>query len=203
MHSVTFEQQLINPSKIICIGRNYLAHIRELGNAVPNELVVFLKPNSAITQTLHAEHMGEALHYEAELAYLYQQGKFVAVAASLDLTKRALQTKLKDKGLPWEKAKAFDQSALFSEFVAISDNDEPLSIVLTIDDCIKQKESNTLMIHKPSQILQEVESWLTLEDGDIVMTGTPKGVGQMNENSLFVGQVMRGDDCLVEARWQS
>ncbi|QOL26767.1 fumarylacetoacetate hydrolase family protein [Thalassotalea sp. LPB0316] len=203
MQTVTFNKQAITPSKIVCIGRNYLAHIQELGNAVPDELVVFLKPNSAITEKLNRHHLGEVLHYEAELAYLYQGGRFSAVALGLDLTKRGLQSQLKSKGLPWEKAKAFNGSALFSEFMPIEDNDIPLTLSLTIDGELKQHASNQLMMHKPSDILAQLSSWLTLEDGDIVMTGTPQGVGEVTQNSDFVGGVWLQQEKLVEVKWRS
>ena len=116
MNVVNFEEQSISPSKIICIGRNYVDHIAELGNEVPDEMVVFLKPNSAISSKLQSYHQ-EPLHYEAELCFLYQQGHFTAVAIGLDLTKRNLQAKLKTKGLPWERAKSFNGAAVFSDFV--------------------------------------------------------------------------------------
>ncbi|MGL5358272.1 MAG: fumarylacetoacetate hydrolase family protein, partial [Shewanella sp.] len=111
----------IYPTKIVCIGRNYVDHIHELGNEIPEDMVVFVKPNSAITTQLHSQHQGEALHYEAELCFLFQGGRFSHVAVGLDLTKRALQNQLKAKGLPWERAKAFDGAALLSPFIAIED----------------------------------------------------------------------------------
>ena len=100
--------QLITPSKVVCIGRNYVDHIKELANEMPDQMVVFIKPNSAISTRLFAKHNDDALHFEAELSFLYQGGKFTAVALGLDLTKREVQGTLKAKGLPWERAKAFD-----------------------------------------------------------------------------------------------
>ena len=180
----------ITPSKIVCIGRNYVDHIKELANEMPDEMVVFIKPNSAISSTLPAIHNHDALHYEAELSFLYQGGKFTAVALGLDLTKRQVQGKLKAKGLPWERAKAFDQSAIFSDFVSIEQADiKKLNLSLMINDVLKQQGGVNLMMAKPDEILQELQTFLSLEDGDIVMTGTPKGVGVINLSDDFFGQV--------------
>jgi len=210
MKSVNFEDTKVVPSKIICIGRNYVDHIKELGNQLPdevisNEVIVFLKPNSAISDELKSVHQ-EPLHYEAELCFLYQKenehpGKFCAVAIGLDLTKRALQTKLKAKGLPWERAKAFDGAALFSAFVAIDNIDEALQLELTIDNQIVQAGGVDLMMIKPDAILTELESFLTLENGDIVMTGTPKGVGEIIAGSIFSGKVITKNNVLVSVQW--
>ena len=190
MKSVDFDGKKIIPSKIICIGRNYVDHIAELGNEVPEEMVVFLKPNSAISTQLQSFHQ-EPLHYEAELCFLYQQdksqkdesqkesnqqGKYTAVAVGLDLTKRNLQAKLKAKGLPWERAKGFNGAAVFSDFVKIDTIDTSLCLELIIDGNIIQVGGVELMMYKPDLILEQLSSFMTLEDGDIVMTVTPKGV---------------------------
>lgn len=200
MNTVIVNEKPITPSKIICIGRNYVDHIAELNNEVPDEMVVFLKPNSAISTQLNSFHQ-EALHYEAELCFLYQQGKFTAVAIGLDLTKRDLQSKLKAKGLPWERAKAFNGSAVFSEFVMIDEIDNDLSLILSIDEKTIQAGSVELMMIKPNNILVELQSFIDLEDGDIVMTGTPKGVGKIASASQFIGKVMHQGNTLVSATW--
>ena len=200
MNTVIVNEKPITPSKIICIGRNYVDHIAELNNEVPDEMVVFLKPNSAISTQLNSFHQ-EALHYEAELCFLYQQGKFTAVAIGLDLTKRDLQSKLKAKGLPWERAKAFNGSAVFSEFVMIDEIDNDLSLILSIDEKTIQAGGVELMMIKPNNILVELQSFIDLEDGDIVMTGTPKGVGKIASASQFIGKVMHQGNTLVSATW--
>lgn len=200
MNTVIVNEKPITPSKIICIGRNYVDHIAELNNEVPDEMVVFLKPNSAISTQLNSFHQ-EALHYEAELCFLYQQGKFTAVAIGLDLTKRDLQSKLKAKGLPWERAKAFNGSAVFSEFVMIDEIDNDLSLILSIDEKTIQAGGVELMMIKPNDILVELQSFIDLEDGDIVMTGTPKGVGKIASASQFIGKVMHQGNTLVSATW--
>jgi 2-keto-4-pentenoate hydratase/2-oxohepta-3-ene-1,7-dioic acid hydratase in catechol pathway len=164
-------------------------------------MVVFCKPNSAITDMLCADHGAESLHYEAELSFLYQSGQFTAVALGLDLTKRALQTRLKNKGLPWERAKAFDGSAIFSEFVAIEQNTiNQLQLLLTINGVDKQQGGVSSMIIKPEQILKELQTFISLEDGDIVMTGTPKGVGKINRNDNFVGKVYLNTPSAITAK---
>ncbi len=205
MKSVKLNNKCFTPSKIICIGRNYVEHIEELGNEVPEELVVFLKPNSAISEQLQSFHQ-EALHYEAELCFLYQkntgeQGKFIGVAVGLDLTKRNLQAKLKTKGLPWERAKAFNGAAVFSEFKAIDSISDDLSIELSINDVITQAGGVALMMVKPDDILIQLNSFLDLEDGDIVMTGTPKGVGQIKSGSKFSAKVLSHGEELICASW--
>lgn len=200
MKAVVVEQKLIVPSKIICIGRNYVDHIAELGNEIPDEMVVFLKPNSAISTQLQSFHH-EALHYEAELCFMYQQGKFTSVAIGLDLTKRKLQAQLKAKGLPWERAKAFNGAAVFSDFVRIDAIDDSMSLSLAIDGNIIQEGGVELMMVKPDEILTQLQSFIDLEDGDIVMTGTPKGVGEIISGSKFTGEVLCQGKTLVCSTW--
>jgi len=200
MKTVIVDKKQVTPSKIICIGRNYVDHIAELGNEVPDEMVVFLKPNSAISSQLQSFHQ-EVLHYEAELCFLYQQGQFSAVAIGLDLTKRTLQAQLKSKGLPWERAKAFNGAAVFSDFVPINEIDNDLSLVLSIDGNLTQAGGVELMMVKPDDILTQLQDFIDLEDGDIVMTGTPKGVGKIVSGSQFNGKVICQDKTLVSATW--
>ncbi len=203
--------QQITPSKVVCIGRNYVDHIKELANEMPDEMVVFIKPNSAISSTLLAKHNDDVLHYEAELSFLYQGGKFIAVGLGLDLTKREVQGKLKAKGLPWERAKAFDQSAIFSDFVSIEQEDiKKLNLSLLINNELKQQGGVNLMMEKPDDILNELQTFLSLEDGDIVMTGTPKGVGVITQSDNFVGQVSLNENnnqthsrVLLSGQWQA
>lgn len=207
MKSVVVGDSVVVPTKIICIGRNYVDHIHELGNEVPDDMVVFLKPNSAISTVLLSEHQGESLHYETELCFMYQGGRFSRVAVGLDLTKRDLQSKLKTKGLPWERAKAFDGAALFSPFVTIDDTEAPLHFTLSINDNLVQEGNTDLMIYNPQTILSEVQAFISLDDGDIVMTGTPKGVGNIPANSVFNVTLSRGvqadTEILLEWQWLS
>mgnify|MGYP000167991775 CR=1 FL=1 len=191
---------IIHPSKVICIGRNYVEHIYELANEIPDEMVVFLKPNSSISQSLISFHQ-EPLHYEAELCFVYQNGIFSAVGFGLDLTKRGLQSQLKSQGLTWERAKAFDGSAVFSEFVKINSIEPTLSVQLKINGGIVQQGGIELMMYKPDEILKELQSFMTLQDGDIVMTGTPKGVGLIYQGDTFEGSILIENKIKVSAQW--
>lgn len=201
MQTIILDGKAIAPSKLVCVGRNYVEHINELDNEVPEEMVVFLKPNSAIGKEVNAFHQ-EDLHYEAELCFVYQEGRFGAVGFGLDLTKRALQSKLKAKGLPWERAKAFDGSAVLSEFVSIEKIEQSMTLELRINDKLIQQGGIELMIYKPDEILAQIQSFMTLEDGDVVMTGTPKGVGKVESGAKFQGKVLSNNRELISAYWQ-
>lgn len=200
MNSILVNQNSVIPSKIVCVGRNYSEHIVELGNAIPDNMVLFSKPNSAISRTLHSFHQ-EPLHYEGELCFLIKKGSIRAVGFGLDLTKRQLQKDLKSKGLPWERAKAFDGSAVFSQFVEIMELPDSLSFTLTINQQLAQEGHSHQMLHSPNQILDEINSFMSLNDGDIVMTGTPKGVGQVNSGDVFNAQVLSNNKVLIESNW--
>ena len=205
MNKISVGNRKITPSKIVCVGRNYVAHIEELNNEIPQEIVFFLKPNSALSEELHSFHQvpfhQEPLHYEAELCFLYEDGRFSAVGLGLDITKRALQSQLKEKGLPWERAKAFDGSAVFSPFVEIPSISENLQLELAINKKIIQSGSIHLMIHKPDEIVSELLTFMSLNEGDVVMTGTPKGVGVINKDDVFVGRVMDGGEVMTRVEW--
>jgi len=202
MKTIIVDNKKIIPSKIVCIGRNYVEHIVELGNEIPDEMVVFNKPNSAISTTLNSHHQ-EQLHYEGELCFVVNNGTFSAVGFGLDLTKRTLQGKLKGKGLPWERAKAFNGAAVFSDFVKIEQDDvnESLRLELTINDQVIQQGGVELMMYKPVDILAELKSYTELYDGDIVMTGTPKGVGIVSKGDIFKGSVIKNNKTLVSQSW--
>lgn len=200
MNTITVDGKVVTPSKIICIGRNYVEHIAELGNEVPDDMVVFTKPNSAISHTLVATQ-GEPIHYEGEICFMYEKGEFSAVGFGLDLTKRQLQGQLKAKGLPWERAKAFDGAAIFSDFTSINNMHENYEIQLTINDELTQKGDVSLMMYSPAIILKELALFMTLEDGDIVMTGTPKGVGVIHARDKFTGSIWLNDEALLLSSW--
>ncbi len=200
MKTIVIGNRTTTPSKIVCVGRNYVAHIEELGNPVPDEMVVFMKPNSAISDELRATHI-EQLHYEGELSFVYEGGRFSAVGFGIDLTRRALQSRLKEKGLPWERAKAFDGSATFSPFVEIGNDIDSLSMRLEINGREVQSGTIELMMYKPADILAGLSGFLTLNDGDIVMTGTPAGVGPVTAGEVFTGQVTMGNELIVTATW--
>jgi len=200
VHTIYCQGHTIAPSKVVCIGRNYVAHIEELGNEVPEDMVVFLKPNSALGDTLYAAH-GEPLHYEGEIAFLVEGGQLTAVGFGLDLTKRKLQSQLKEKGLPWERAKAFDGAALYTEFVPLTVTVEQLSLELRVDGELRQQGGVPLMMYPPQAILDNLAGFMTLEDGDIIMTGTPAGVGEILAGQHFHGRILAAGKVLVEGNW--
>jgi 2-keto-4-pentenoate hydratase/2-oxohepta-3-ene-1,7-dioic acid hydratase in catechol pathway len=189
------------PSKILCVGRNYVEHINELGNEIPENMVVFNKPNSSIASELYS-YLDEPLHYEAEICFLVRNQQLYAVGFGLDLTKRSLQSKLKQKGLPWERAKAFDNSAKFSRFIPLSDMDvSELEVELFINSMRMQLGGTKQMLYKPDVILQELASYTELQDGDIVMTGTPQGVGEIVAGDRFLGRIKYSGRAIVEVEW--
>lgn len=198
MNFIEFNQQHIIPSKVVCIGRNYAEHIKELNNAVPDEMVFFIKPNSAVSSQLVFPKNQMSCHYEAEICFLVQNNEFVGVGFGLDLTLREVQTVLKQKGLPWERAKAFDGSAVFSEFIPFSYDAQNLQIELYINEVLVQQGSISQMINQPHAILKEAQTFLSFEDGDILMTGTPSGVGQMKKGDIFLGKILLNDSVLVQ-----
>lgn len=198
--TVNLDKRTFTPSKVVCIGRNYVEHIAELGNEIPDEMVVFNKPNSAISSQLQAFHQ-EQLHYEGELCFLVENGQFAAVGFGLDLTKRSLQSKLKAKGLPWERAKAFNGAAVLSDFVSIDMIDDSLSLELSINGEVIQAGGVELMMYKPKDILTELATFIDLEDGDVMMTGTPKGVGVVNLGDVFLAKVLQDNKVLLSHQW--
>ncbi|MFA0086611.1 fumarylacetoacetate hydrolase family protein [Vibrio sp. E150_011] len=201
MKTVLVDDEQFAPSKVLCVGRNYVEHIEELGNEIPENMVVFNKPNSSIATELHS-YLDEPLHYEAEICLLVKNNTFYGVGFGLDLTKRALQSRLKAKGLPWERAKAFHHSAKFSRFVSLQGIDmDELEVELFINSMRMQLGGTKQMIYKPDVILGELLSYTDLEDGDIVMTGTPKGVGEIMAGDRFLGRIKHGDATLIEIEW--
>ncbi len=200
MHTVSVDKREIVPSKIVCVGQNYVKHIEELGNEVPDNMVLFMKPNSAIADTL-VSFRQEPIHYEGELCFVVEDGRFSAVGFGLDLTKRALQKKLREKGLPWERAKTFNGAAVFSRFVDISDSAALFSVRLDINGTTVQSGDVTHMLYKPDEILAEIKTFLTLNDGDIVMTGTPSGAGALNKGDTCTGSILENGRVIVRGDW--
>ncbi len=205
MKTVRYLNENVTPSKIICIGRNYVAHAKELGNAVPSQPVIFIKPNSAISQTLSSgasSASSNTNHYEGELCFMVKNGELSGIGFGLDLTKRQIQQQLKEAGLPWERAKAFDGAAVLSNFVSVAHSDiHCLSMTLKIDGQIVQQGNVGQMLFKPAKILGEIKTFLSLEDGDVIMTGTPEGVGPVIGGSEYTGIVSLDDKILVQASW--
>lgn len=201
MRYIDLDDKKIIPSKVVCIGRNYVEHIKELNNEMPEEMVFFIKPNSAISNKLIFPKNQKSCHYEAELSFLIEDDKVSAVAFGLDLTLREVQTKLKEKGLPWERAKAFNNSAVFSKFVSFDKDINDLSFELYINDELRQEGNTSLMINKVDEIIKEAKTFLSFEDGDILMSGTPKGVGKFTLGDKFVGKIIYKDKILLEVEF--
>ncbi|RTZ66319.1 MAG: FAA hydrolase family protein [Aquificaceae bacterium] len=202
MKTINIATSQLSPSKIICIGRNYVEHIQELDNDIPSEPVIFLKPNSAISEQLIAGKE-ETHHYEGEICFLIKNNQLYGVGLGLDITKRQLQSRLKEKGLPWERAKAFDGSAVFSDFICLDVAVESLRMMLYRNDALKQHANYTLMMNKPNDLLQEIQQFMSTEDGDIIMTGTPKGVGEYHQGDTFTMHLYSADNLLLSQTWQA
>ena len=198
MNKIFLDDVEIIPSKVVCIGRNYMDHIAELNNEIPEDMVFFIKPNSAISNRLNFPKNQNSCHYEAEISFLIEDDKISGVGFGLDLTLREVQSKLKEKGLPWERAKAFDGAAVFSKFVSFSGDVSKLEIELYINNELKQKGDYSLMINKPNEIINEAKTFLSFEDGDILMSGTPKGVGEFNVGDIFIGKILYENRVLIE-----
>jgi 2-keto-4-pentenoate hydratase/2-oxohepta-3-ene-1,7-dioic acid hydratase in catechol pathway len=189
--------------KIICIGRNYASHIEELKNERPSEPVVFMKPDSAILLKQHPfviPEFSEDIHHEIELIVkISKVGKYIEpkyahkyyeeVSVGIDFTARDLQAKLKEKGLPWEKAKAFDGSAVIGEFLPKSQfvSLENITFELTNNNSIVQKGNTNRMLWNIDELISYVSQFFTLKIGDIIFTGTPEGVAAVNPNDVLEG----------------
>ena len=195
MNSIIYENKTITPSKVICVGRNYVEHIKELNNETPDTMVLFNKPNSAITDTLL--YIQEDCRFEGEISFLIKDNKIDGIGFGLDLTKAQIQNKMKEKGLPWERAKGFDNSAVFSEFVKFNGDIKTIEMKLSINGDLAQHATYDLMIYKPDKILSEISSFMSFEDGDIIMSGTPKGVATYKQNDEFVGEIYMDEKLII------
>jgi 2-keto-4-pentenoate hydratase/2-oxohepta-3-ene-1,7-dioic acid hydratase in catechol pathway len=189
--------------KIICIGRNYTNHIAELKNERPTEPVVFMKPDSAVLLKQHPfviPEFSEEIHHEIEIIVkINKVGKYIEpkfahkyydeISVGIDFTARDLQEKLKAKGLPWEKAKAFDGSAVIGDFLPKSDfvSMENLTFELTNNAKTVQKGNTSLMLWKIDELVSYVSQYFTLKIGDIIFTGTPEGVAAVKPNDVLEG----------------
>ncbi len=189
--------------KIICIGRNYAKHIAELQNEKPLNPVIFLKPDSAIllkNQPFFIPPFSKEVHYEVEiLVKIKKVGKYIdqkfahtyydEIGLGIDFTARDIQDDCKEKGLPWEKAKAFDGSAVIGEFFlkeSLGDLND-LKFILQKNDKIVQDGNTNAMLWKIDELIAYVSQFFTLKKGDILFTGTPEGVGKVAENDILTG----------------
>lgn len=199
MNCVKYNDLTIVPSKIVCIGRNYVEHIHELNNEIPSSMVVFNKPNSAITDVLH--FISPDTRFEGEICFLMMNDKIAGIGFGLDLTKADIQNHLKAKGLPWERAKGFNDSAVLGDFVPLDAPLESLRMTLYINGELTQEATVGLMIYKPLEMIQEIKSFMSFEDGDIIMSGTPKGVNTYIIGDKFIGRIYSDERLLVENSW--
>lgn len=194
--------------KIICIGRNYTKHIEELKNERPEEPVVFMKPDSAVllkNNPFIIPPFSDDIHYEVEiLVKINRIGKFIdqkfahkyyeEIGLGIDFTARDLQRKLKEKGLPWEKAKAFDGSAVIGKFCKKSELDlEAIPFQLLKNGEVVQDGNSSHMLWKIDELIAYVSQFFTLKIGDIIFTGTPAGVGRVEPNDILVGTLGNED----------
>jgi 2-keto-4-pentenoate hydratase/2-oxohepta-3-ene-1,7-dioic acid hydratase in catechol pathway len=189
--------------KIICIGRNYAKHIEELKNERPSEPVIFMKPDSAILLKQHPfviPEFSNDIHHEIELIVkINKVGKYIdtkfahkyydEISVGIDFTARDLQNELKVKGLPWEKAKSFDGSAVIGEFLPKSQFNslENITFELTNNNKTVQKGNSSHMLWKVDEIISYVSQFFTLKIGDIIFTGTPEGVAVVKSEDVLEG----------------
>lgn len=191
--------------KLICIGRNYTKHIEELNSEKPTEPVIFLKPDTAILlkkQPFFIPDFSDNVHHEVEiLVKINKVGKYIdkkfahkyydEIGLGIDFTARDLQNQLKDKGLPWEKCKAFDGSAVIGNWLPKSQFDDVNNISFTLlkNDEVVQQGNTSFMLWKIDEIIEYVSKYFTLKIGDIIFTGTPAGVGKVFVNDKLKGLI--------------
>lgn len=191
--------------KIICIGRNYTDHIEELSNERPKEPVIFIKPDSAVLpkeQDFYRPEFSNDIHYEVELLVkIHKVGKHIAkefapnyydeIGLGIDFTARDIQIQLKQKGLPWEKSKGFDGSAVIGKWVSKAqfENLENISFSLEKNGVQVQSGNTGLMLWKIDEIIAYVSQFFMLKKGDVIFTGTPAGVGPVQANDVLVGKI--------------
>ena len=194
--------------KIICIGRNYVDHAKELNNPVPEEPIFFLKPDSAILRAnkpFFYPDFSKEIHYEVEIVIrINRLGKniqkrfaskyYSEIGIGLDLTARDIQREHRSKGLPWEKAKAFDGSAPISKFIPLSELEDlsDISFHLNINGATVQRGNTRDMIFTFDQLIAHISRFMTLKIGDLIFTGTPVGVGP-----IAIGDVL---ECYIGNR---
>lgn len=189
--------------KIICIGRNYAAHAAELNNPLPDKPVIFLKPDTALLKnnsTFYYPDFSKDIHYECELVFrVCKEGKHISekfamnyvdkISVGIDFTARDLQDECKAKGLPWERAKAFDASAVIGDMLELKDfeNVDDIEFSFYQNDNKVQHSNSNLMLFKLPRLISEISSFVTIKQGDLIYTGTPVGVG-----AIAIGDTLRG-----------
>jgi 2-keto-4-pentenoate hydratase/2-oxohepta-3-ene-1,7-dioic acid hydratase in catechol pathway len=198
--------------KIFCVGRNYAAHAKELGNVVPEEPVIFMKPKSALLQShtpFYYPEFTNELHYEAEVVLkICKNGRYIpekhapkyynSFTLGIDFTARDIQDDLKKKGLPWEKAKAWDNSAVVGKWIDIQPDlkRNDIRFRLTKNKEVVQQGHTADMMFGFDQIVSHISNYFSLNIGDLVFTGTPSGVGECVVGDELEGYI--GDELLFE-----
>ena len=191
--------------KIFCVGRNYAEHAKELGNEIPEEPVIFMKPKSALLQAntpFYYPEFSNELHYEVELVLrISKNGKYIqeqqadkyydAISVGIDFTARDIQAELKKKGLPWEKAKAWDNSAILGKWIELNPAilNHPIHFSLLQNGNIVQSGDSTHMIFSFNKIIANISNYFSLNIGDLIYTGTPSGVGECVTGELLEGYI--------------
>ncbi len=180
--------------KIFCVGRNYTAHAEELGNEIPDEPIIFMKPKSALLQPhapFYYPEFTNELHYECELVLrVSKNGKYIqekfaskyydAVTTGIDFTARDIQEELKAKGLPWEKAKAWDNSAVIGKWIPFTEikNKKDINFCLYKNKELAQQGNASNMVHNFDNLVAYISNFFSVNIGDVIFTGTPAGVGE-------------------------
>ena len=201
--------------KIFCIGRNYADHAKEMGSEVPSEPVIFMKPKNALLQThtpFYYPEFTNELHYECELVLrVSKNGKYIqergankyydAVTVGIDFTARDIQNELKEKGLPWEKAKSWDNSAVIGKWIPFANikNKKDINFSLKKNKELVQKSTSGLMVNNFDRVVSYISNYFSVNIGDLIFTGTPAGVGEcvvgdelegfVEDESMFVVEV--------------
>ncbi|MBR1627453.1 MAG: fumarylacetoacetate hydrolase family protein [Bacteroidales bacterium] len=188
--------------KILCIGRNYSEHIRELGNETPEDIIFFLKPDTSLTkgnEDFYFPDFSSDIHYECEVVVKidktgkcipveYAKKYYSQIALGIDYTLRDIQSKYKEKGLPWTLAKGFDYSAPVSEFIMLNDlgkDIQNIDFTLKKNGQIVQQGNTAYMLHTVDEIISYISEFITLKTGDLIFTGTPKGVGPIQKGDIL------------------
>lgn len=203
--------------KIICVGRNYVEHIKELGNEKPDSIVFFLKPDTAILKDnddFYLPDFSNNVAYECEVVVKinkvgkcipveYAKDYYDEIALGLDITLRDVQQKAKEKGLPWALAKSFDYSAPISNFFSLKElgkDIQDINFSLQKNKTKVQEANTSLMINTVDEIIASISQFITLKTGDYIFTGTPKGVGQMQIGDIFTAYLEGKEVLKVEVK---
>ena len=202
--------------KIICVGRNYADHAKELGNDIPEEPVIFMKPKSALLQShtpFYYPEFSNELHYECELVLrVCKNGKYIqerhaanyynGITVGIDFTARDIQNELKKKGLPWEKAKAFDNSAAVGKFIDVTPamNRKNINFSFYKNKELVQQANSGEMIFSIDALIANISNYFSLNIGDLIFTGTPAGVGECVVGDLLEAYLEKDNLLSVEVK---